>query len=103
MRKIYNYTQFNVNERNVFLSWIKDKIIDKLTGWCKDFFINLKKGKIRTIESGPKKGRPIAMLFVPENGPIVEQLRNYMSMRHSYESMDTNEAIQPLAHKKYTN
>ena len=102
MRKIYNYTQFNVSERNVFLSWIKDNVIDKLSGWCKEFLSSLKQGKIRTIESGPKKGRPIAMLFTPENGSIVEQLRNYMSMRYT-ESLETNEAVIPLQHPKYTN
>ncbi len=102
MRKIYNYTQFNVSERNVFLSWINDNIIKKATGWCKSFLSGLQKGQVRTIESGPKKGRPIAMLFLPENGSILEQLRNYMSMRHT-ENIKTNEAVIPLTHKKYTN
>jgi hypothetical protein len=101
MRKIYNYSQFNVNERNVFLSWINDNVIKKLSGWGKEFYTWLQKGLIRTIPSGPNKGRPYAMLFLPENGPIVEQLKNYMSMRHS-ESL-VAEATVPLEHKKYTN
>lgn len=110
MKKIYNYSEFNLNERNVFLSWIKDSVIQKLTGWYRDFYTWLKKGLIRTIDSGPRKGKPYAMLFLPENGSIVEQLRNYMSMRHTaYESaIDfnnyiTNEAKQPLTSDRYTN
>ncbi len=96
MKKLYNYTQFNVNEKNKFFSWINDNILNKLSGWSKEFFIWLKKGQIRTIESGSKKGKPLAMLFVPENGSIVEQLRNFSSMPH-------NEAVVPLTHPKYTN
>lgn len=110
MKKIYNYSDFNLYERNTFLSWIKDSIIKNLKGWYRDFYTWIKKGLIRKIDSGPNKGKPYAMLFLPENGSIVEQLRNYMSMRHvayesaiDFEDYKTNEAIQPLTSDKFTN
>ena len=97
MRKLYNYKQFNLNEKNVF-SWIKDNVINSLTGWAKDFLKAIKLGLIRKIPSGPRKGSPYAMLFVPENGSIVQQLRDYMSNKAA-----ANEAAVPMQHDKIPN
>jgi len=99
MKKIYNYSQFNMNERGVF-NWIKQSL-SKLTGWSKDFLMGL--GKFGKIQSGPRKGSPYVMLFVPENGSIVEQLRNYMSFRGANENLDVNEAKVELASTDYIN
>jgi hypothetical protein len=97
MKKMYNYTQFNLNERNRWLTWIHDKFLNTLSGWTKDFYNMLKNGLIRKIPSGPNAGKPWAILFLPDQEmSIVEQLRNY-----KMSSISENKV--PLEHPVLTN
>ena len=90
-KRIFNFQDY-VNEsymiKEGIFSWLKANVIDKFTGWTKDFFELLANGKIRKIKRGPKKGLPGAMLFVPENGPIVDQFRNFFGEVGITESLD---------------
>lgn len=90
-KRIFNFQDY-VNEsyliKEGIFSWLKSTIIDKFTGWTKDFFDMLSSGAIRKIKRGPKKGLPGAMLFVPENGPITDQVRNFYSTVGITESLD---------------
>ena len=94
MKRIRNFNDY-FNESRLdegLFSWIKANIVDKLKGWTGQFFRDLKDGKIRTIPNGPKKGKPIAMLFTPENGSIVDQIKSYYGSAH-HSSPKVNEKI----------
>ena len=60
-KRIFNFQDY-VNEsyliKEGIFSWLKSTIIDKFTGWTKDFFDMLSSGAIRKIKRGPKKGLP---------------------------------------------
>ena len=88
MRRVKGYSDFisqgMVNEGLVdsiknavakMLPWLKQKLAgNALKGWAGRFFRNLADGKINLIKNGPNKGKPAAMLFIPENGSIEDQL-----------------------------
>jgi hypothetical protein len=96
-KKIYNFDDF-VNESYVsegLFSWFKKNVMDRLTGWTKSFYQALENGLIKTIPSGPKKGKPVAMLFVPENGPIDKQIAEFYGTKAN-ESQEIEEAVVPL-------
>jgi MoxR-like ATPase len=96
-KKIYNFDDF-VNESYVsegLFSWFKKNVMDRLTGWTKSFYQALENGLIKTIPSGPKKGKPVAMLFVPENGPIDKQIAEFYGTKAN-ESQEIEEAVAPL-------
>ena len=87
MKILQNYTKFKLYE-NLF-AWINDKVIKGLKGWSREFLTAVKAGLIRTIPSGPRKGKPFAMLFVPQNGSITKQVKDF------YYS-NVTEAVVPL-------
>jgi hypothetical protein len=83
MRRVSNFETFikdrqQVNRNPVnegVFSWIKDNVIDKLTGWAKSFYDKLTNGDIPKIPAGqPYAGKPSVMLYLPENGPIDKQI-----------------------------
>jgi len=61
----------------------------KATGWAASFYKAIKDGLIPMITSGPNVGKPAAMLFLPENGPIDQQVKSFYAKK-------TNEARIPL-------
>lgn len=78
-KRILGFQQFinesyTVNEG--FLSRI-GSALKRLGGWASSFYRAIKDGMIPTIPEGPKKGMPAAMLFVPENGSILQQMKDY--------------------------
>ena len=83
MKKILNYKKFYENKLNSekinegLLSFIKNSIIDKLSGWSADFYKAVGKGLIKICKKGKYKGKPIAMLFVQENGSVTKQFEEY--------------------------
>ena len=87
-RFLQNYTKFKLYE--CLFSWISDKVVKGLKGWSKEFLTAVKAGLIRTIPSGPRKGKPFAMLFVPQNGSITQQVKDF------YYSNVQTEAVVPL-------
>jgi hypothetical protein len=93
-KKIYNFDDF-VNESYLnegLFSWLKDKF-ERLTGWTKSFFQLIKNDAIKKIPYGPGQGNPAAMLFIPENGPIEDQIKGYKT-GSSYQGL--KEAVIPL-------
>jgi len=95
--KIYNFDDF-VNESYLnegFIPWLKKNVIDQLSGWTKSFYQALANGLIKTIPSGPKKGKPVAMLFIPENGPIDKQMEEFYGKKVFNESQEIEEAVIP--------
>jgi hypothetical protein len=83
MRRVSNFDTFikgrqqsnNLPVNEGLLSWLKDNVISKLTGWAKSFYDKLKNGEIPAIPAGqPYAGKPSVMLYLPENGPIDKQI-----------------------------
>jgi hypothetical protein len=83
MERIKSYSEFT-NDYPVtegiadtitkLLPWLKTKA-QGLKGWAGKFFAGLKDGAVKIIKGGPNKGKPAAMLFMPENGSIVSQVK----------------------------
>ena len=79
--RIKNFNDF-VNEsynpelNEGFFSGIAN-LIKKVGGWAGEIIKAIGQGLIRSIPSGPMKGMPVAMLFLPENGPIFQQMMKY--------------------------
>ena len=79
--RIKNFNDF-VNEsynpelNEGFFSNISN-LIKKVGGWAGEFIKAIGQGLIRPIPSGPMKGMPVAMLFLPENGSIYQQMLKY--------------------------
>jgi len=99
MRRVSNFETFikdrqQVNRNTVnegVFSWIKDNVIDKLTGWAKSFYDKLTNGGIPKIPAGkPYAGKPSVMLYLPEMGPIDKQIEEV----HGSQGM--TEAVVPL-------
>jgi hypothetical protein len=80
-KRIKNFNDF-VNEsynpelNEGFFSNISN-LIKKVGGWAGEFIKAIGQGLIRPIPSGPMKGMPVAMLFLPENGSIYQQMLKY--------------------------
>lgn len=92
-KRIFTFKQF-VNEsykldEGIF-TWLKQNVLDKITGWASDFYNMLKSGLIRTAPSGPLKGKPVQMLFLRENGSIEDQVKKF------YGESYIEEAVVPL-------
>ena len=99
--KIYNFDDF-VNESYVnegLFSWLKKNVMDRLTGWSKSFYQLLNNDAIKKIPSGPKKGKPVAMLFIPENGPIDKQMAEFYGTKAN-ESQEIEEAVVDLEYSE---
>ena len=101
MRRVSNFETFikgrqQVNSNTVnegVFSWIKDNVIDKLTGWTKSFYDKLTNGDIPKIPAGqPYAGKPSVMLYLPENGPINKQIEEVHGSG-GHESDHSHEAI----------
>lgn len=71
------------------LPWLKGKL-GLFKGWTSQFFNALAEGRVKTITKGPNLGKPAAMLFMPENGPIRQQVQKI------YGRGRANEAVVPL-------
>lgn len=104
MRRVSNFDAFikgrqqanndRVNEG--LFSWIKDNIIDKLTGWSKTFFDKLNSGEIEKVPAGqPYAGKPSVMLYLPENGPIEKQVEQVHGSSMAYEAVVPLEYSEP--------
>jgi len=52
-------------------------LIKKVGGWAGSFLKAIAEGMIKPIPSGPMKGMPVAMLFLPENGSIYQQMLKF--------------------------
>jgi len=92
MKKLVKYKIFNEERLNSLneslISDFYSKISD-IKGWAGNFIERLKRGLVKTIPSGPNKGKPIAMLFVPQNGSITSQFLSYNNMSISNENIDS--------------
>ena len=90
-KKIFTFKQF-INESYSVNEGIFDfisSLIGKVKGWASTFYQNIKDGLISKITEGPNKGKPAAMLFLPENGSILSQVNSFYGVK-------TNEAKIPL-------
>jgi hypothetical protein len=91
--RVKTYEQF-LNEnllKNLgkkMFSWLKENILGKLNGWIKEFYQAMLDGRVPM-----KGGKPVAVLFLAENGPIADQMKKY------YTSVK-NEAFAPLEYDK---
>jgi MoxR-like ATPase len=103
MRRVSNFETFikgrqQVNSNHVnegVFSWIKDNVINKLTGWAKSFYDKLTNGDIPKVPAGePYAGKPSVMLYLPENGPIDKQIEEV----HGSQGM--TEAVVPLEYSE---
>jgi len=70
MKRISNFNQF-VNES--YLS----KAMQTVKNWASSFMKSLQDGLVRMIPSGLKAGKPVAVLFDGEKGPIADQLLKF--------------------------
>jgi MoxR-like ATPase len=74
-------------------------LIKRVGGWAGEFIKAIGQGLIKPIPSGPMKGMPVAMLFLPENGPVYQQMMKYQQgvnpLKESV-SYELEEAIVPL-------
>ena len=90
-KKIFTFKQF-INESYSVNEGIFDfipSLIGKVKGWASTFYQSIKDGLISKITEGPNKGKPAAMLFLPENGSILSQVNSFYGVK-------TNEAKIPL-------
>ena len=70
MKRISNFKEF-VNESYVA------KAMKKVKDWATSFVKNIQDGLIRIIPSGPKAGKPVAVLFDGAKGSIADQLASF--------------------------
>lgn len=84
-KRIYNFESYvnesyGIYEAGFFSkvkSFVEKWVTKPLRGWAESFYAALVSNKIRTIENGPYKGYPVAMLFLSENGPIDQQVKDF--------------------------
>lgn len=85
MKKIFNFSEF-VSESYV------SKAIETTKNWAASFMKKLQDGLIRLIPSGPKKGKPVAVLFDGSKGSIQSQLADfYKESPYGEEPVEENE------------
>lgn len=103
MRRVSNFETFikgrqqtsNARVNEGLFSWIKDNVINKLTGWAKSFYDKLSSGEIPKVPAGePYAGKPSVMLYLPENGPIEKQVEEV------HGSAGMTEAVVPLEYSE---
>jgi len=70
MKRISNFKEF-VNESYVA------NAMKKVKDWATSFVKNIQDGLIRIIPSGPKAGKPVAVLFDGAKGSIADQLASF--------------------------
>lgn len=78
---------YNINEG--ILDFISG-FMKKARGWAESLYQSIKNGLVPKITEGPDKGKPAVMLFIPENGSIVSQVKSF------YTPEPSNEAKIPL-------
>jgi hypothetical protein len=94
-KRIANFNEF-VNEGYL------QKIGSKISQWASSFMNAVKRGLVRLIPSGPKKGLPAFMYFSGEDGSIAEQVDNFYrgskfySMNNLNDPSTVTEAVVPL-------
>jgi MoxR-like ATPase len=94
-KRILDFNSF-VNESYQVNEGIIDKITSffkKATGWVASIYQAIKDGNVPKITSGPDTGKPAVMIFDPENGSIVDQMKDFYI---SASSTEVNEAKIPL-------
>ena len=94
-KRILDFNSF-VNESYHVNEGIIDKITSffkKATGWVASIYQAIKDGNVPKITSGPDAGKPAVMVFDPENGSIVDQMKDFYI---SSNSTVVNEAKIPL-------
>ena len=79
--RIKNFNDFvnesyNTDVNEGFFSSLS-ALIKRVGGWAGSFLKAIAQGAIKPIPSGPMKGLPVAMLFLPENGSIYQQMLKF--------------------------
>lgn len=78
-QRIQNFKSFVLNEYQsnpLEEASLKDKL-SSFVNWAKNLTKAIKDGIVKLIPSGLKKGAPMAGVFSPENGDIVNQIRKF--------------------------
>jgi len=94
-KRILDFNSF-VNESyqvNEGIMSMVSSFFKRATGWVASIYQAIKDGLVPKITSGPDQGKPAAMIFLPENGDIVEQMKKFYV---SSNSTTINEAKIPL-------
>jgi hypothetical protein len=94
-KRILDFKQF-VNESYQINEGIISTItsfLKRATGWVASIYKAIKDGNVPQKSSGPDAGKPAIMIFDPQNGSIVDQMKDFYV---SYNQTEINEAKIPL-------
>jgi hypothetical protein len=95
MKRIQKFNEF-VNEGYL------ERIGQKISSWYNSVKDAIKKGLVRIIPSGPKKGLPSVSVFGPEGGSILDQVNKfyqgseYSKMNNIMDPSTVTEAVVPM-------
>jgi hypothetical protein len=94
-KRILDFNSF-VNESyqvNESIMSMISSFFKKATGWAASIYQAIKDGNVPKKTSGPDAGKPAIMIFSPENGSVVQQMKDFYV---AYNQTEINEAKIPL-------